>query len=335
VYREMSGLMMKRWILAAAVLAACACAGWFIWRPMAPRAVAWQGYAEADFVKVGPTQQGLVTAVLVGRGDRVVKNQPLFEQDNADDRSAVAQAEYLSQQARDQLENLRDPGKPTEIAQAEANLRDAQAARDKAASDLERNQSLVKSGAATAQLVDEEQDDLRSAVAKISAMRALVDQSRASLGRPGEIGAQDAVVQAASAALAQAKWRLEQRSVVAPADGIVADVLARSGETLAAGAPVVSLLPPENIFVRFFIPEPKLDSVHIGDVVTFSCEGCGSDMKGTVSFISPQAEYTPPFIYSESTRSKFVFLAQATPAAIVARRLNPGQPVTVAPQAGP
>ena len=142
---------------------------------MATRAVAWQGYAEADFVKVGPTQQGLVTAVLVGRGDRVVKNQPLFEQDNADDSSAVAQAEFLSQQARDQLENLRDPGKPTEIAQAEANLRDAQAARDKAASDLERNQSLVKSGAATAQLVDEEQDDLRSAVAKISAMRALVN----------------------------------------------------------------------------------------------------------------------------------------------------------------
>jgi HlyD family secretion protein len=56
-------------------------------------------------------------------------------------------------------------------------------------------------------------------------------------------------------------------------------------------------------------------------------------MIGTVSFISPQAEYTPPFIYSESTSSKFVFLAQATPTPSEATRLNPGEPVTVAPQA--
>jgi HlyD family secretion protein len=319
--------------LIAAAIAACAVAGWFFLRSKAPALVAWQGYAEADFVKVGPTLQGLVTALHVARGDRVEKEQPLFEQDNADDRSAVSQAADVMQQARDNLANLQSGAKPTEIAAAEANLNDAVATRDKAKSDLERNQSLLKTGAATRQLVDDERDDLRSAAAKIAAMQALLDQSRASLGRRGEITAQAAAVEAAQAALAQAKWRLAQRSVVAPAAGVIADVLVRPGETLAAGSPVVSLLPPENIFVRFFVPEPELVRLRVGDHVSLACDGCAKGMIGTVSFISPQAEYTPPFIYSESTSSKFVFLAQATPTPSEATRLNPGEPVTVAPQA--
>jgi HlyD family secretion protein len=319
--------------LIAAAIAACAVAGWFFLRSKAPAPIAWQGYAEADFVKVGPTLQGLVTALHVARGDRVEKEQPLFEQDNADDRSAVSQAADVMQQARDNLANLQSGAKPTEIAAAEANLNDAVATRDKAKSDLERNQSLLKTGAATRQLVDDERDDLRSAAAKIAAMQALLDQSRASLGRRGEITAQAAAVEAAQAALAQAKWRLAQRSVVAPAAGVIADVLVRPGETLAAGSPVVSLLPPENIFVRFFVPEPELVRLRVGDHVSLACDGCAKGMIGTVSFISPQAEYTPPFIYSESTSSKFVFLAQATPTPSEATRLNPGEPVTVAPQA--
>ena len=241
--------------------------GWFFLRPGPPAPEEWQGYAEADFVKVGPTQQGLVTAVHVERGDRVVKGAPLFEQDDTADRAAVDQAARLLQQAKDQLANLQNPAKPTEIAQAEANLRDATAARDKVLADLQRNQALLKSGAATAQTVDEEQADLRSATAKIAADAAALEQAKASLGRPGEIEAQSAAVEAAEAALAQARWRLAQRSVVSPATGVVADVLARAGETLEAGAPVVSLLPPENIFVRFFVPEPSLAHVHVGDAV--------------------------------------------------------------------
>jgi len=325
--------MNRKLLIYGLAAAALGVGGWYLLRPRAPARVAWQGYADADFVKVGPTQQGLVTALHVARGDRVGKDHPLFEQDDADDRGAVSQAGSVLQQARDQLANLQNQAKPTEIAQAEANLRDSLAARDKAQSDLARNQSLLKTGAATIQLVDEEQDDLRSAVARVSSMQALLDQSQASLGRPNEITAQAATVEAAQAALTQARWRLAQRSVVAPAAGVIADVLARPGETLAAGAPVVSLLPPENIFVRFFVPEPQFSSLHIGDRVGLICDGCTPGMTATVSYIAPQAEYTPPFIYSESTSSKFVFLAEAAPTPSDATRLNPGQPVTVEPQA--
>lgn len=327
---------MSRGILVLLGVAAALAALWWVFlRPGPPGPEEWQGYADADFVKVGPTQQGLVTAVRVERGDRVVKGAPLFEQDDADDRYAVDQAARLLQQARDQLANLQSPAKSTEIAQAEANLRDAVAARDKVLADLQRNQVLLKSGAATAQTVDEEQADLRSAVAKIAAGEAALETAKAPLGRPGEIIAQNSAVNAAEAALAMARWKLAQRSVASPVTGVVADVLARAGETLDAGAPVVSLLPPENIFIRFFVPEPSLAQVRLGDTVALLCDNCAPGMTGTVSYIAPQAEYTPPFIYSENTRSKFVFLAEARPKPDEATRFNPGQPVTVRPRAPP
>jgi HlyD family secretion protein len=303
----------------------------FILRPAPPPPTEWQGYAEADFVKVGPTQQGLVTALHVERGDRVAKGAPLFEQDETDDRAALEQAERLLHQAEAQLQNLKNPGKPTEIAQAEANLADAEASRDRVEGDLNRNRQLLKTGSATMQVVDQEEADFRSANAKIAAMRAALDNMRAPMGRTEEIEAANAAVDAARAALAQARWRLDQRRIVAPAAGVIADVLAQPGETLAAGAPIVSLLPPENIFVRFFAPEVGLASLKVGARVVISCDGCPPDLKGRVSFIAPQAEYTPPFIYSETTRAKFVYLAEARLDPASSGSLNPGEPVTVKP----
>ena len=185
---------------------------WFYLRPGSPRPEEWQGYAEADFVKVGPTQQGLVTAIHVQRGDHVVKGAPLFEQDDANERHFVDQAGRQLAQAQEMLANLNNPAKPTEIEQAEANLRDATAARDKTFTDLQRNQTLLKSGSATAQIVDQERADLNSAEAKIAAYEAAVAQAKAPMGRAGEIKAQSAAVDAAEAALAMARWRLEQRS---------------------------------------------------------------------------------------------------------------------------
>jgi HlyD family secretion protein len=323
----------RRLLLLIAVCAAAFAGWWFYLRPQAAAPVEWQGYAEADFIKPGPTQQGLITQVHVARGDRIAKGAPLFDQDDADDRAAADQIARQLAQAQEQLANLNSGGKPTEIQQAEANLADAQATRDKTQTDLARNQSLLKTGAAAVQVVDQETADLRSANAKVQALEAALAQLRAPMGREGEIKAQQAAVEAARAALAMARWRLEQRHVASPVSGMIADVLALPGETLAAGAPVVSILPPENIYLRFFVPEPALSSVHQGDEVAILCDGCPPDLRATVSFIAPQAEYTPPVIYSESTRGKFVFQAEARPTPEQASLLNPGQPVTVRPKA--
>jgi HlyD family secretion protein len=320
----------RRTVILALLVAGGVGGGWW-WLNRAPPPLQWQGYAEADYVKVGPTQQGLLMSLAVRRGSKVAAGTPLFDQDDTADLAAREQATRQLRQAEEQLANLQASGKVTEIQQAEANLMDAQAARDKIASDLKRNEALVKTNAVPAQLVDQQRADLRSANAKVQGLEAALAQMRAPLGREREIRAQQAATEAFHAAVDMSQWRLDQRHVTAPVGGIVADVLARPGETIPAGGAVVSLLPPENIFVRFFVPEPRLAEVHIGDRVRLVCDNCPADLAATISFISPQAEYTPPVIYSESIRAKLVYLVEARPPPEQAAMINPGQPIAVRP----
>lgn len=289
----------------------------------------WQGYAEADFIKVAPTQAGQLTRVSVKRGDNVTTGAPLFDQDDIADTAAVTQAQRQLEQAEASLANLSAPGKPTEINQAKANLADAQATRDKIRNDLRRNEKLLKTHAVSVQLVEQQQADLRSANAKVQSLTAAQEQMQSAIGRTNEIKVQTAAAQAARAALAIAQWRYNQRHLLSPATGSVTDVLARAGETVSEGTPVVSLLPPANIFVRFFVPESALSHVHYGDHVQLTCDNCPADLAGTISFISPQAEYTPPLIYSESSNSKLIYMVEARLSPAQAVLLNPGQPVTV------
>ncbi len=316
-------------ILTVILLAAAGAGWWWTTRVLPP--AEWQGYAEADFIKVGPTQQGLLTSLYVARGSRVAAGAPLFDQDDTNDRAAHDQTARQLRQAEEQLANLKAGGKLTEIQQAEANLADAHAARDKLQSDLKRNEELVKNGGVSRQLVEDQRADLRSALARVQGLEAAVAQLHAPMGREGEIKAQQQLVESLRAAVVMAQWRIDQRHVMAPAAGIVADVLARPGETIPAGGPVVSLLPPENIFVRFFVPEPRIAEVHGGDKVTLLCDRCPADLAATVSFISPQAEFTPPVIYSEASRAKLVYMVEARPPREHATLINPGQPMAVRP----
>jgi HlyD family secretion protein len=327
---------MNRRLVAITVIIVLAAsgAGWW-WMTRVPPPVEWQGYAEADFVKVGPTQQGLLTFLYVARGSKVAAGSPLFDQDDTNDRASRDQIERQLKQAEEQLANLQAAGKPTEIEQAEANLADATAARDKIEADLRRSETLVKSYAATQQIVDQQRADLRSATAKIQGLQAMVTQLRAPMGRDNEIKAQQQLVESLRAAVVMAQWRIDQRHVMAPSAGVIADVLARPGETIPAGGAVVSLLPSENIFVRFFVPEPRLAEVHGGDKVALLCDRCPADYGATVSFISPQAEYTPPVIYSEASRAKLVYMVEARPPREQAALINPGQPVAVRPLPAP
>jgi len=305
-------------------------AAWW-WSNRQPPSVEWQGYAEADFVKVGPTQQGLLMSLHVARGSKVAQGAPLFDQDDTNDVAARNQMAGQLKQAKEQLANLKDGAKPTEIQQAEANLADARAARDKIEADLQRNEILVKNYTATQQLVDQQRADLRSATARVQGLEAAIAQLRAPMGREGEINAQQQLVESLRAAVAMAQWRIDQRHVIAPATGVVADVLARPGETIPAGSPVVSLLPAENIFVRFFVPEGQLAEVHEGDRVALLCDRCPADLAASISFISPLAEYTPPVIYSEASRAKLVYMVEARPPRERAALINPGQPIAVRP----
>ena len=324
--------MTRRLALMIVLILAAAGGGIWWWSTRPPPPILWQGYAEADFVKVGPTQAGLLTAVLVARGDDVPTGAPLFTQDDANERAARDQVAQQLGQAERQLANLQEGAKQTEIDQAEANLTDANANLIRIAGDLSRGESLLTRGDASKQSVDQLRAEFRSAQARVLGLQAAVAQARGPLGRQSEIQAQRAAVAASRAALEMADWRLSQRRVASPTGGRVADVLARPGETVVAGGPVVSLLPPGNIFVRFFVPEAVLSTMHRGDTVGLVCDACPADLTAMVSFISPRAEYTPPLIYSESSKSKLVFLIEARPPLEHATRLNPGQPVQVRPR---
>lgn len=138
----------------------------------------------------------------------------------------------------------------------------------------------------------------------------------------------------AEAALRQAKanldWsqtRLTRRRAVAPAAGVIQQVYFRPGETVPPGRPVMSLLPPGNLKLRFFAPERVVQDVKYGATVNVSCDGCEAGLTAKVTFIASSAEYTPPVIYSLDERAKLVFLIEARPEK--PEKFRVGQPVTV------
>ena len=243
-----TGLSMQRLMIILVVLGAAGVIWWSQHRDAAPPA--WQGYAEADYVKVAPVLQGMLTEVSVARGDSVAAGAPLFKQDATAELAQRDQAQRQLGQAQQQLANLQAAMKPTEIRQAEANLADAQATLVRCDADLKRGETLLKDGYTTQQSVDQLRNAFRSAEAKVAQMTAALAQSQGPLGRDTEIKGQSAAVDAARAALDMADWRLAQRSVAAPVAGRVADVMARPGETMAAGTPVVSLAAAAGEYLR-------------------------------------------------------------------------------------
>ena len=130
--------------------------------------------------------------------------------------------------------------------------------------------------------------------------------------------------------LAQARWELARKGGQAPAAGLVVDTLFRKGEWVSAGSPVVQLLPPEAVKFRFFVPETRLGSLRLGTALYCLVDSRPEPVAAQIVWIAPEAEYTPPVIYSNETRSKLVFMVEARPAEpALAGRLHPGQPVQV------
>jgi HlyD family secretion protein len=154
--------------------------------------------------------------------------------------------------------------------------------------------------------------------------RALV---KTSAGTQKALDDAEAALRTAQARLNSAQTRLARRKIVSPVTGSVQQIYFRPGEMVPAGRPVLALLPPGNIKVRFFVPEAMLPHIAYGDRVRIGCDGCPADLTARVSFIAKQAEYTPPVIYSLEERAKLVFLIEALPDK--PDNLRVGQPVDV------
>ena len=288
----------------------------------------YQGYVEGEFVYVSSPIAGRLDQLHVKRGDEIAVGSPLFALESANEAAALLQAHEQLRAAEAQLADIKLGKRLPEQDVTRAQLAQAQVDEEKVAVTLGRDEAQFAIGGISRQQLDDSRSARAAAVAKVRQLQS--ELTVATLpSRGDQIKAQAAQVAAALAAVDQARWKLDQKTVVATHAGRVFDTPYRLGEWVAAGNPVVRMLPPQYVKVRFFVPETILGSLSTGRNVSIQCDGCASDVPGTLSFVSTEAEFTPPVIYSNETRAKLVFMIEARPSPDSKLKLNPGQPVSV------
>lgn len=287
-----------------------------------------QGYVEGEYVYVASPFAGQVETLPVQRGMWVKPGDRLFALECGLETAAREEAERKLVQGRANLEDAKKGKRPAELESAESQLKQARAALVLSEKEYKRQDDLHSRGVTSAEDFDRARSARDQDQHRVSQLEA--DLQTAHLGsRDDQIAAAAANVHALEAALAQADWNLAQKRQDAPQSGLIYDVLYQQGEWVSAGKPIVALLPPQNVKVRVFVPEAKVGSVHPGQAVTVFVDGVGQPDAGKVTYVSPQAEYTPPVIYSQESRQKLVFMIEIRFDAPTAAKLNPGQPVDV------
>lgn len=292
----------------------------------------YQGYVEGEYVHLASSAAGQLLALQVRRGESVRHGQPLFSLEQESERAARLEAEGRLKAAEARIANLRAGRRAPEQDAIRAQRDQARAALALSSSQLAREEKLVREGFVSASRLDEARSARQRDAARVAETEAQLRSARQPLGRSAELDAAESEAAAARAALAQVAWRLNQKRVTAPASGLVQDTYYVDGEWVPAGRPVVSLLPPGNVKARFYVPETVLGGLAPGRAVTLACDGCGAPIEARISWISTQAEYTPPVLYSKDARAKLQFLVEARPEPADGTRLRPGQPIDVTVQ---
>jgi HlyD family secretion protein len=253
------------------------------------KAAPWLGYGEGDYVLIAAPEGGWVTSLDIERGQWVHRGELLFTLDSTAQQASREQAEASLQAAQ------------ASLAQQQATLRYNRI-------ELARQQGLARARAGTQQLLQQAESNYRQSVAQVRNLEAQIGQMQASLQ--------------------SADYTLSQRRITSLTEGPVEDIYYRPGEYASAASSVVEVLPPKNVFVRFFVPETDFDRVHLGEKVRITCDSC-KPMIGTITFIASQEEYTPPVIFSVNNREKLVFKLEARAPGGLA--VHPGEPVEVRP----
>jgi HlyD family secretion protein len=288
----------------------------------------YQGYVEGEFVYVAGKLAGRLDTLSVARGDQVTVGQPLYGLEHAYEAQGLALAEADLRQAEATLDDRKKGMRPEEIDQILADLRRAEAAHELSRLEYERRVKLY----ASATIAKEELDTSRTTNVRdkhqVKELEAKLATGRLP-SRIDQIKAAADAVDAARAAVGQARWNLDQMTQSAGVAGLVYDVVQYPGEWVAAGSPVVVLLPRENVKVRFFVPEAVAGGLALGRSLTVSWDGAAGPVTATVTYIAPKVEYTPPVIYSQDFREKLVIMVEAAVRPDDAVRMHPGQPIDV------
>jgi HlyD family secretion protein len=276
---------------------------------------------------VAPIEVSRIASVAVRRGDEIRAGATLATMDTDDARYGLEAARARLAEAEARLGNLTTGKRAEEIAVIEANRGAARADLAQAELDLARAQDLVQRKVQSQAVLDQARTVRDVAAARLREMDANL-QVAGIAARVQEIEAARRVVDAAKAGLHDAEWRLAQRTLTAPRDGRIEEIIRYAGETAGPAAPVLALLPPDNRKLRLYVPQALASRVQVGDTLAIGCDGCAPGLQARVNFIASGPEFTPPVIYSVESRQKLVVLVEAELLG-EARRLAPGQIVDI------
>jgi HlyD family secretion protein len=292
--------MPRLWTAVLAVLAAAACG-----KGPEPDVIAASGHVEATDVRLSAKVPGHVEVMALEEGDPVRAGQEVARIETTDLRLALDAAIAERAQA-DAERRLRVAGSRAEdIADGEAQVQRARADLRGAQEDLERMEKLLASGSGT----DKARDDARTrrdvAAATLESAGERLRKLRAG-SRPEEIDAATARVASADARIAQFRQQIADAVVKTPVDGVVTEKLAEAGELVSRGTALLVVTELARPWLNVYLPEPDLGRIRLGqeaEVVT----DAGHQRKGQVTYVSPQAEFTPKNVQTPEERAKLVY----------------------------
>ncbi|HUG53926.1 MAG TPA: HlyD family efflux transporter periplasmic adaptor subunit [Vicinamibacteria bacterium] len=267
--------------------------------------IAASGHVEATEVRLSSKVAGQVEAISVQEGDSVAAGQEIARIDTTDARLALATARAERAQA-DAERRLRVSGSRVEdVAEAQAQVERARADLGGAQADLERMERLLATGSGT----DKARDDARTRRDVAAAtVEAAVERHRKlrSGSRPEEIEAAVARVAAADARIAQLEQQVRDAVVKSPVAGVVTEKLAETGELVTRGTGLAVVTELARPWLSIYLPEPDVGRIRLGQEVEVATDA-GQRRTGRVTFVSPQAEFTPKNVQTPEERAKLVY----------------------------
>lgn len=291
-----------------------------------PSEVRYQGYVEGENIFLASPYSGILVKKLTHRGQVVKKNQLLFQLDSEPQILQIKQARAELNEAQRIYQDLQNPKRKPEIEAIKAQIEQIDAQLELAQIRVARFKHLHDMQAG-------DRDRLDQAIARYDELKHLRSQYQANLelaqlgGREEQINAQLARIKRLQEKLAETKWQLAQKSIYAPESGIIFDTFYLPGEFVASQQPIAALLTPKNVRIEFFVPAERVNGFNQGQIIEFTCMGCKKNYTARVSYISPEAEYVPPLVYSRDNADKLVFRIKAQ--ILQPDKFKPGQPVTV------
>lgn len=287
-----------------------------------------QGYIEGEYTQLSSPIAGKLSKLAVVRGEYVSQGQLLFLLDNRPESDQLQRATAQTESSKAQYQDALMGQRSTVIIALIAQRDQAKAALDLAQQNFARSQILFQKGAVSRASFDEATSNLKSAKRRVDEIEANIREAQQGQ-RQFKIESQYDEYKASQAQLSEAQWRVQQKSVYAPDKGLIFDTFFNEGEQVSAYQAVVSLLSPTNVYVVFYISEPDRSKYKVGDNIMFTCDACHERFPAKINYISPQAEYTPPVIFSRESRAKLVYRVRAAIPVWVTERVYPGQPVDV------